>query len=343
MEEVIQLSKKVSLYQISEQTYYLFDHRTKKSYEIGKREAETMETLRGADNFDTLCEKNEQRMSREQLRAFCEQLGKLGFLEGTKVKSGQHLTRLKLGLLNPSKYLSARSPFIVFFRWFILYIPIVATALAIVSFLFARGQDIIEVLTTVELQFSNIAFAIVTFFAITTIHEIGHMVLAIYNGVPVAEMGVMLYWFFPAAYADVSAIYFIEDKRKKIDVMMGGVYSHITWTALGIFMFNLFPQLNNFTVPFIAINIALIFSNVTFYLKLDGYHILTILLDEPLLRENAIRFVADKSYRRQLRSAEEANLSMTYAFVAFVSLLYIPAIILSLVFRFLPRLLAFFA
>lgn len=342
MEEVIQLNKKISLYQISEQTYYLFDRRTKKSYEIGKREAETMETLRGIDNFDTLCKKNAQRMSREQLCAFCKQLGKLGFLEGTKTKSSQRLTRLKLGFLNPSKHLSAHSPFIVFFRWFILYAPIVVTALAIVSFLFTGGQNIIEALTTFELRFSNIVFAIVTFFAITAIHEIGHMALAIYNGVPVAEMGVMLYWFFPAAYADVSAIYFIEDKRKKINILMGGVYSHITWTVLGIFIFNLFPRLNNLTVPFIAVNIALIFANVTFYLKLDGYYILTILLDEPMLRENAIRFVVDKNYRKQLHSLEEANLSMTFAFVAFVSLLYIPAIILSLVFRFLPQLLTFF-
>ena len=93
----------------------------------------------------------------------------------------------------------------------------------------------------------------------------------------------------------------MNDKGKKIQVLLAGVYTHIIWVGLGLVTFNMLPSLVDYTIPFIVMNLGLIFLNVTFYLKLDGYYILTSIFDEPLLREHSMAMLVNKSVREQLK------------------------------------------
>ena len=143
----------------------------------------------------------------------------------------------------------------------------------------------------------------------------------------------MLYWFAPCAYADVSAIHFIKDKGKKIHVLMAGIYTHLVWIGLGVFAFNIFPEWVDYTIPFVVINMALILANITFYLKLDGYHVLTTLTDSPLLRENSLNLLLNREFRKNAKARMSYGEIVFHICVAFISVIYIPALVLSGVFR----------
>ena len=101
----IALGKNIFLKQITDENFFLFNSINKKSYEIGKNEFETLQTMKEEQSFEDLYYKNRSRMTREQLTEFCKEVDKLGFLKGSKTEKQFKLTLIKLGLFNPSLYL----------------------------------------------------------------------------------------------------------------------------------------------------------------------------------------------------------------------------------------------
>lgn len=338
MTDTICLNNNIFLKKITDESFFVFNSVNKKSYEIGETEYKTMLTMKDETSFEKLCDLNKERMNPEQLKEFCKCINQLGFLKGSKTKGQKSLTTIKFGLFNPSKYLDSKSGLIRVMHWGLTRMPILAMILGILSFFYPGAVNVMELFSSFELSANNIMFSAISILVITTFHELGHMSLAIYYGVPVPEVGLMLYWFTPCAYADVSAIHFIKDKYKKTQILLGGVYTHIIWIGLGLCAVNLIPAFINYTLPFIIINLALIFVNITFYLKLDGYHILTTLVEEPLLRENSMALVLNSKVRKQLKETVGYSKFLAYLCVAFVSIIYIPALVMSVILRIISML-----
>jgi hypothetical protein len=67
---------------------------TKKSYEIGNVEAETMLTMQNDIDFDQLCLINHRRMNAGELKTFTELLDRLGFLQSSKIKRTDHINHV---------------------------------------------------------------------------------------------------------------------------------------------------------------------------------------------------------------------------------------------------------
>lgn len=334
----IVLGKNVFLRQITEENFFVFNSINKKSYEIGKNEFETLQTMKEEQSFEDLYYKNKSRMTREQLIEFCKVVDRLGFLKGSKTEKKFKPTLIKLGLFNPSLYFKQNSGFIKFMYFMLTKMPVIALLLGVLSFFFSRTDGFINRISSFQVSTGNVVFSLLMTFLIVAVHEMGHMSMAIYHGVPVPEVGVMLYWFAPCAYADISATHFMKDKGKKIQVLLAGVYTHIMWVGLGLVAFNMLPNLVNYTIPFIVMNLGLIFLNVTFYLKLDGYYILTTIFDDPLLREHAMGMLVNKEARGQLKQNINYSEFLLYCVVAFVSFIYIPSLVMSGVLRIVPML-----
>ncbi len=334
----IALGKNIFLREITDEDFFVFNSVNKKSYEIGKKEFETLLTMEEEQSFDDLYKKNKNRMTKEQLDAFCKAVDKLGFLKSSKTERKLKITMIKLGLFNPSKYFAKDSVFIKVMFFVLTKMPVIAMLLGLLSFIFARTENTgaLSQVSNFSISASNIVFSLLMVFIITAFHEMGHMCMAIHYGAPVPEVGVMLYWFAPCAYADVSAIHFMKDKSKKIMVLLAGIYTHIIWAGLGLAAYNLLPEYVDYTIPFIVVNIGLVLINVTFYLKLDGYYILTTIFDEPLLREHSMGMLLNKEMRKSIRTVSNYSEQLLYIFVAFVSFIYIPALIMSGILRMIP-------
>ena len=140
----IALGKNIFLKQITDENFFLFNSINKKSYEIGKNEFETLQTMKEEQSFEDLYYKNRSRMTREQLTEFCKEVDKLGFLKGSKTEKQFKLTLIKLGLFNPSLYFTQESGFIKFMYFLLTKGPVIALLMGILSFFFARTDGILN-------------------------------------------------------------------------------------------------------------------------------------------------------------------------------------------------------
>ncbi|MDF2587348.1 MAG: hypothetical protein K0S41_1189 [Anaerocolumna sp.] len=337
LENVLCISKYIYMKKMNENRYYLFNKKNKKSYEFGKTEATVLESMNTPLTFAALVQKNKDKMGTEQLKRFVDVLEKAGFLSTSVVKGANTITRIKLGLFNPSKKLNENSKIVKLVHFILCYLPYVFIAIGLLSLIHTHN-NLFQILLSYTFSVKNVAIAAMIMFLSTIFHELGHMCMALYYGVPVPEVGFMFYWFAPCAYADVSTLHFIKEKRYKIQVLLAGVYVHLIAASIGMVLFAYEPGLIFISLPLIVINLSAVLLNLTFYLKLDGYFILTTMLEEPLLREKSIMFFL-KSKSDEFKKENITN-KFLYTACGFIAIAYIPALVSSIVLRLIPFLIS---
>ena len=123
------------------------------------------------------------------------------------------------------------------------------------------------------------------------IHEFGHAVSAYRFGARNISIGIGWYFIFPVAFADLSESWGFTVKQRMLSTIAGIFYQAI----YGAFIFLSYLLTNNicFYMASIAILISILW-NLNPLLRLDGYWLLSDLLDTPNLRthafSNAIQF-----------------------------------------------------
>lgn len=123
------------------------------------------------------------------------------------------------------------------------------------------------------------------------IHELGHAVSAYRFGARNVSLGIGWYFIFPVAFADLSESWGFTVKQRMLSTIAGIFYQAI----YGAFIFLGYLLTNNicFYMASIAILISILW-NLNPLLRLDGYWLLSDLLDTPNLRthafSNAIQF-----------------------------------------------------
>lgn len=118
------------------------------------------------------------------------------------------------------------------------------------------------------------------------LHELGHSAACVFFGVRPRAIGVGIYFIFPVLYADVTGAWVLA-RPQRIVVTLGGSYVQLLVAAgfVACFLASGWP-------PF-AVGFLLILSSTLYglypYLKLDGYWLLSDLLDVRDLSEQPAR------------------------------------------------------
>jgi putative peptide zinc metalloprotease protein len=149
------------------------------------------------------------------------------------------------------------------------------------------------------LSWQNLLGLYIGFFLMKTIHEFGHGVACKHYGGEVHEMGVMLFAFQPFFYVNVSDAWMLPQKSRRIIVAAAGMWVELALSALLIFLwFLLAPGYwRDLVLAVVAIaGLTTVITNANPLMKLDGYYILSDLLEVPNLRDKASRMIG-----RQLR------------------------------------------
>jgi CRP-like cAMP-binding protein len=155
-----------------------------------------------------------------------------------------------------------------------------------------------------------------------SVHEAGHALAIVNAGRHVRRLGLAMYYLFPCAYVD-STDAMMSSRRARIVVSLAGPVGGLTVGALCAFI----AAADGGFVGAIAFKAAslLIFQaayNLIPILELDGYFILTDLLDAPLLRQRALAFarggVLRKLRRRERWTPNEIGLGV-YGVLAIVT------------------------
>ena len=166
-----------------------------------------------------------------------------------------------------------------------------------------------------------------------TVHESGHALAIAHYGRRVRRLGLAIYYLFPCLYVD-STDMTMSSRKARIVVSLAGPVGGLLVGALCAFV----AATDGGFVGGLAFKAASLFIfqfalNLTPILELDGYYVLSDLLDAPMLRQRAMAFargqVMRKIRRRERWSPSEVGLAI-YGLLAIVTSLAMILFSLSL-------------
>ena len=260
-------------------------------YHVGKMEYAILSTFDGNHSVDELKVMNSKYMKEKQFEEFVFYANVNGLLESSEKKGKAiQITKLKKSLFCPMKLLHD-GLFVKLIRIFLIVGSLVSFGI-LAKFISARTELVFQALFENNyLHMINILYYFTSIFVIGFFHEIAHAVMIISFGGNVFEVGVMLNYFHPAFYVDITGVEQLKSKASRICVWLAGIMSEII-IAFPMMILAFYEKspffLNAFFIIFNVINVSMILFNMLFVIKLDGYYILSELLEINALREKSI-------------------------------------------------------
>ncbi len=133
-------------------------------------------------------------------------------------------------------------------------------------------------------------------FAVVTVHEFGHGLTLKHHGGRVEEMGVMLLYFIPAFYCNVSDAWMMGRRERLLVSVAGGYIQIFLWALATIAWRILAPETLASQVCLIIIAFSGIQTLFNFnpLIRLDGYYMLSDYVQVPNLRPKALAYLKNR-------------------------------------------------
>lgn len=179
--------------------------------------------------------------------------------------------------------------------FFILLILLILGIVGFITYEFTTVVPIqpVDTTTTVVLTFTPKDIAlIITFLSISTaLHEFAHAVTCVKYGGKVSSMGLMLFYFMPCFYCDVSSVYKFKNRKHRAVVALAGIVINL-FLGLAVMIIALvyayFGTLK-MTLFYMSIStISVAIYNLIPFVKLDGYWIVQALTGMDNLMDKSV-------------------------------------------------------
>jgi CRP-like cAMP-binding protein len=139
-----------------------------------------------------------------------------------------------------------------------------------------------------------LAFIVLTVldYASTFVHEMGHAIVLLRYGRQVKSAGFMVYFGSPAFFVEGSDGLMLE-RRQRILQALGGPYAETIMAGIAAMIAWLYPEffLSKVLYQFAVLGYLVIFMNLVPLLELDGYWILSDVIQVPDLRPRSLAFI----------------------------------------------------
>lgn len=142
---------------------------------------------------------------------------------------------------------------------------------------------------------TDLSLATLLVFVSLLFHELGHISACHHYGAKYQNVGVGLYFYFPAFYSDVTGAW-VLNRRQRTVVDFGGVYFQLLMVPLFIALYQITHE--GYLVYVVYIINFSILSNLNPFIRLDGYWMASDLTGIPNLRKKSIEII--KYYIRKL-------------------------------------------
>jgi len=152
-------------------------------------------------------------------------------------------------------------------------------------------QDLIGLI-----RWNALIWLLAAMLAVSMAHEFAHGLTCKHFGGEVRELGVLLLYFQPAFYCNVSDAWLFPEKSKRLWVGFAGPYFEFFLWACAVLVWRLTDGetwLNFGAVAVMAVSGIKTLLNFNPLIKLDGYYLLSDLLDIPNLRRRAYAYLGD--------------------------------------------------
>lgn len=312
---------------------FLRNIRNRKTYHIGEKEHKILSSFDGAHTIDELKEINSKYMNEKMFEEFIFYAYANGLLESDdKPKSKFDIFKIRKSLCCPMEFLHEGK--LLKALKILMIIGTIISLAGLVWFVRSRVMLIFQILFTNDyLQAVNIFYYFMSIFLIGFFHEMGHAIMIVANGGNVFELGLMLNCFHPAFYVDITGVDQIKDKTSRILVWMAGIMAEliIALPAMIITFHENSPLfLNEFLIIFNIINTSMMIFNILFVIKLDGYYILSELLEMQRLRERSVAGIMNVYKRRESKNTGISE-KMILVVIGVISVTYIPLFLMQMI------------
>lgn len=194
------------------------------------------------------------------------------------------VSMIKLVTINPDKFLNCIYKFCKYF--FSLPSIIIYILLNILTFyLMGQGQNnkkIINDLSNLHINVTTIIILYISIIITLILHEIGHATVCKKYGGKVTKMGIVLFFLLPCMYCDVSDVYILNNKKRKLYVSAAGLYVNSFLSVVSILLYfslNTSKAISDFLLFYYVANVGFVIYNLIPFVKLDGYWLLASILN----------------------------------------------------------------
>jgi len=136
-------------------------------------------------------------------------------------------------------------------------------------------------------------------YILTFLHELGHAVVLVHYGRKVKSAGFMIYFGSPAFFVEASDGLML-DRGQRIVQSSAGPFAELVVSGVASIMLWAFPDIGVAPIlyTFAVLNYFIVFLNLIPLLELDGYWILSDLIQVPDLRPRSLQFIRYDLWRK---------------------------------------------
>jgi multidrug efflux pump subunit AcrA (membrane-fusion protein) len=287
-------------------TYVVKDPGTASYYHLGAEEHFLLSQLDGDKDAAAVCAAFEQRfgrpLSEEELDEFIALAREQGFLRTPAEKPStlrsppqrgkktrQSILYWRKSLFDPDRFCTWLEPKIRFF-WTRGFLIFSAGCILLAALLVWAGQLQLAGGFLQALRWETALWVWLTLFVVTMLHEFAHGLTCKHHGGEVHEIGLLLLFFMPCFYCNVSDAWLFKERSKRLWVTFAGGYFELFVWALAVFVWRL--TLPGTFVNYLALVVLVSCGVQTLFnfnplLKLDGYYLLSDWAAVPNLHQRA--------------------------------------------------------
>lgn len=189
-------------------------------------------------------------------------------------------------LCRPDKFFTWLEPHIrwIWTKGFVLVtLGVILTALLV---LLANRHALVSSFQE-TMRWETIALVWICVFLATCLHECAHGLTCKHYGGEVPDSGLLLLFFMPCFYCNVTDAWLIPQKSRRLAITLAGAYSDLIVWSLCVFVWRLtMPDtfINYLSLMMLSVCGMRSLLNLNPFLKLDGYYLLIDWLEMPNLR-----------------------------------------------------------
>lgn len=269
---------------------HMYDGLAKEHYKIGAEQKKWLESIDGTRNEQEL----KDIIPEKYFIEFMLYLEEYNLLEKRQSKIDRfkdiNIFKIKLNLISGDSFLESIKPLSVLYRkGLFLLTPLLFTLAVVLLF---NSREIIENFSLNIASFTvlnNLPFYIFIVFITGTLHELSHTLVAKSYSVSIPSLGVMLFYFMPSFFVDISGINFLNSKKRRIKILVAGIFMNISIFSI-LFILSIIFNLNSTYIYFaIFLNFMLVLINLIPYIEFDGYFIFINILENSQIKYSLLK------------------------------------------------------
>lgn len=310
--------------------YILKDPITFRYFRVREVEYFLVRQFDGATDSDTIASRVKGKfgvdIAVDDIRQFADHLDGLYFFEGGKaeyeISSGRYIGRrkksllskilfIKLSAFNPERMLKRLLPPLRF-----LFSPWMVTVMIAVVLggfaLYSANIESFRFSLNEVFSIGSIILIMVSLGILILIHEMAHALTCTYYGGQVREMGFLLLYFQPCFYSNLSDSWMFGRKSARLAVLWAGLFLQMVLFALAVAGWRVtVVGMTVNTLFWLIANVCLVtlLFNLNPLIKLDGYYLLSEMVNIPNLRQRAFAYLGGRL--RQAIGLETDTLEVT--------------------------------